>query len=281
MKEQLTIIKPVVDLRASPEEISSQDFSHHDLRNTQLLYNDPVELIEKSDNWLHVRALRQSCFRENKGWHAYDGWIHESEATRCPLLKPTHVVKVKSFSLDSLMLSYGTYLTLDEDEILLPTGERIHNPHPMALRSLLEPLDRKTLCTEALLFLDDPYLWGGTASYLPSTIASVDCSGLIYLLYRSHNRLLPRDAHDQWLVTEPILKENLLPGDLLYLAREDKPQRISHVLLYVKEGWFLESPMSGEKVRTFPIETHVKEQGDLICLKGREKRYFPHYRRVP
>lgn len=276
----LTIIEPVVDLRSEPKALSPHDFSHNDLRLTQLLYGDSVTVIKQEKEWLFVKVSSQKRFSKERQWHFYEGWIPQSGAKKCPLQKPTHVVVSKDFVLNHHPLSFGSYLTIEKGKIHLPTGEIFPFDPSMPLRALSLALNKQELIKDALLFLEDPYLWGGTSSFHPKRIASVDCSGLIYLIFRAQNIVLARDAHDQWLQSQKVSFDELEAGDLLFLSRQERPDRITHVLLYLDEGRFLEAPQTHEKVRAFTMKGNIEIKGNLLKIKGRDKIYIPHFSRI-
>lgn len=121
-------------------------------------------------------------------------------------------------------------------------------------------------------FLDAPYLWGGKALFSTNPIASVDCSGLIYMLYRKQNCIIPRDAHDQYLKSQLIAKEELEPGDLLFWAPFNKQKRITHVVLYKNPDQFIEAPFTGKNVRVQSLPKEFWKMNPVYF----EERPFPY-----
>ncbi len=226
-------VVPIADLRREPHELLPKNFDHHALRDSQILYNEKIEILEIVGRWVHVAAVEQMRFTDK--WEPYEGWLHQSEIGEGKIV-PKFVV------YDSSEYSYGTYS---------------ESPLPGA-RPLSSTFDRKQLVDDAKRFLGAPYLWGGRSSYFSTPIASVDCSSLIHLLYRAQGISIPRDAHDQYLFGKPSTE--LKPGDPLYLA---KGERINHVILKLEEGLFIEAPESGKHVRL------LKEGEDLWQKDGR------------
>ena len=79
------------------------------------------------------------------------------------------------------------------------------------------------------------YLWGGTLG------PDFDCSGLVQAAFASAGIWLPRDAYQQERFCQPVAVRPgcyslLRPGDLIFFGR---PQRCTHVGLYVGEGRYL------------------------------------------
>jgi gamma-D-glutamyl-L-lysine dipeptidyl-peptidase len=259
MARKFVIEIPIADLRGEPKAIEAKDYSHQALRESQLLFGEQVELIEQRGEWLKIAALEQPYFDENKGWHPYLGWIHQSEAREVErFVPPTHVVSTPTTSFEGHTLSYGTLLA----------GECAAHPH---LRPLPKKLNREILVEEAKHFLGIPYLWGGRAYHLDSHPSSVDCSGLINLLYRAQGILLPRNAYDQYLKCKPTF--NLKPGDPLYLAKES---RVNHVLLKLDENHFIESPRTKEHVRLLTWGEHIWEKGGKIHIFDSPHSFTPY-----
>ena len=123
-----------------------------------------------------------------------------------------------------------------------------------------EPVEfsREKLVEDSKKFLGVPYLWGGRS------VKGPDCSSLVQLLYREQGVTLPRDAHDQWLWTQPIERENMLPGDLIYLG---KGERMTHVVIFMGDQ-LLEAPETGKCVRLIDVPEF---SGDQVLLPFRKE----------
>lgn len=86
-----------------------------------------------------------------------------------------------------------------------------------------------------------PYLYGGQT---PDT--GFDCSGLVVYSYTHAGVSLPRTAYGQFKVSQPISKENLKIGDLLFFRVSRT--RISHVGIYLGNNRFIHAPSTGKLV---------------------------------
>jgi hypothetical protein len=81
------------------------------------------------------------------------------------------------------------------------------------------------------------YLWGGSLG------PDFDCSGLLQTAYAAAGVWIPRDAYQQERFCQPVAVRPghyalLRPGDLIFFG---KPQRCSHVGLYLGQGRYLHS----------------------------------------
>ncbi len=93
----------------------------------------------------------------------------------------------------------------------------------------------------AMSYLGAPYVFGGTSR------DGVDCSGLVYAVYREHGIGLPRDSASMYGVGSSVGRGNLRPGDLVFFKNTYKAG-ISHVGIYVGSNQFVHSANSGRGV---------------------------------
>jgi cell wall-associated NlpC family hydrolase len=95
----------------------------------------------------------------------------------------------------------------------------------------------------------DPYVWGGDG---PGVF---DCSGLVQWSFRQAGIVMPRVAADQALTGPSVPVSQLAPGDLLFYHTDPTdPTYISHVAIYIGNGWMLQAPEPGEDVQIVPAD---------------------------
>jgi cell wall-associated NlpC family hydrolase len=78
---------------------------------------------------------------------------------------------------------------------------------------------------------------------------SYDCSGLTLASWRSVGVTLPHNAYQQKKTTKAVSYANLRSGDLVFYYAD-----VSHVVIYVGNGWVVSAPTFGEKVQMQRID---------------------------
>jgi cell wall-associated NlpC family hydrolase len=114
--------------------------------------------------------------------------------------------------------------------------------------------------------LGQPYSWGGGNASGPSTgtccspkgrsgesITGFDCSGLTLYAYAKAGINLPRTAAQQYAASEPVKRDQVKPGDLVFYGAS--ASGIHHVGIYVGGGYMLDAPRPGTQVRFSPLDS--------------------------
>ena len=81
-------------------------------------------------------------------------------------------------------------------------------------------------------FLNSPYLWGG------KTKNGIDCSGLVQSVYKTINKILPRDSKNQSKIGD-VVSKNLENGDLAFFGKSK--ENITHVGIILNNNEILHS----------------------------------------
>lgn len=91
------------------------------------------------------------------------------------------------------------------------------------------------LYAQTSLWLGVPYRYGGLSR------KGVDCSGFTYLMYQQvYNKKIPRSTSDlAKMKMRDVSKNNLIAGDLVFFATTGDKKKISHVGIYLKDGYFI------------------------------------------
>ena len=101
----------------------------------------------------------------------------------------------------------------------------------------------------AMSRLGMPYVWGGAGP------TKFDCSGLVQWSFAHAGIVMPRVAADQALTGPAVPVSRLQPGDLLFYHTDPTdPAYISHVAIYVGNGWMIQAPEPGKNVEVVPAD---------------------------
>lgn len=278
MKKYLIVTDIVANIRSKtidPTTAYIQDL----VQETQVFYNEPLVYKDETNGWYFVEAIEQQEYTHNKIWEGYPGWIRKKSVRFIDKLPDYNIVvksptaKIFVSSTDSakvlLEVSIGTRFQSDKEKdgfykVFLPDGKtgwiKKNNVNNINDKVTPEQL-RENLLSTARSFLGVPYLWGGRSFLMPALLKSlnvitgVDCSGLVNLSHRANNIDLPRDAHEIWMVTEKISFTDLKPADLIFIAKKNKPESVGHVMMFIDEDMFIESPGTGLVVRICTFKT--------------------------
>lgn len=239
---------------------------------TQLLLGEGVLVLEEHGDWARVAALWQPSSAHETG---YPGWVRRAhlsspvprrQGPTAYVTEPAAPCRLADGTV--LELSYGTVLWVDRTDpapstatVLLPGGRtgtvsladvRLGDKDECAVVPPAEDL-----LAAAGRFLGLRYLWGGTSGW------GLDCSGLVHLVFRAHGLVVPRDAFDQAASVEPVLLDDVRPGDLYFFARPG--ERVYHVGFVSRpvgdDGvrWMLHAPEGGELIEDAPLAPHRQE----------------------
>lgn len=266
MAEVMRVCVPVADVRSkleiTPSGLTGSLFSGDiGCQETQLMYGEPVEIIEILGDWYKIIASDQEkCDRVWGTWSGYSGYVLASALALSDSFKPNAYVSSLSASIfadsnkDSpiiMKIPMGSRIQVCEQneswfKVTLVDGktgyvkkDSIYMSGYTLLSDIGDSLVKKTR-----LFLGMPYVWGGTCPLdsANNNVSSVDCSGLTYLVHLALGIKIPRDAHDQYLKSKKIKSgADLKLGDLIFFARTKESPRMNHVMMYSGNGKLIEA----------------------------------------
>lgn len=101
----------------------------------------------------------------------------------------------------------------------------------------------------AMSRLGMPYVWGAEGP------TRFDCSGLVQWSFARAGIVMPRVAADQALTGPAVPVSQLEAGDLLFYHTDPTdPRYISHVAIYLGNGWMIQAPEPGKNVEVVPAD---------------------------
>jgi cell wall-associated NlpC family hydrolase len=103
------------------------------------------------------------------------------------------------------------------------------------------------LAQNALAMLGQPYRWGGASP------GGFDCSGLVAYVAQRAGVAVPRTAAEQQRAGIAVSREELQPGDLVFLHFAAKEL---HVGIALDGTRFIHAPSSGGRVRIDSLSAH-------------------------
>lgn len=189
---------------------------------TQLLFGEIIEIIERTEKWLHIRTYFDN----------YTGWIDPKQVkhlTKKEVSRWMDGLTYQSELINTLVTPWGkqnifkgSYIpSINEDNFNIGNDEFSLIKQGKENNSI-SPIDI------ALDYLNAPYLWGGKTPF------GIDCSGITQVVYRFLGINLPRDASQQVDYGNTIDFEERLPGDLFFFENENG--KITHVGIIKNEN---------------------------------------------
>jgi cell wall-associated NlpC family hydrolase len=124
-----------------------------------------------------------------------------------------------------------------------------------------------TMLSAAMSRKGMPYVWGAEGP------TSFDCSGLVQWSFAQAGIAMPRVAADQALSGPAVPVSQLQPGDLLFYHTDPTaPSYISHVAIYLGNGWMIQAPEPGQDVEVVPAGFGTQYAGAIRVSPAQASR---------
>jgi cell wall-associated NlpC family hydrolase len=140
------------------------------------------------------------------------------------------------------------------------TAADTHWPAPAATSSVTAagpraaPSPRTLMVDTAISMRGQPYRFGGAAP------GGFDCSGLVQYAASGAGIHVPRTAHEQLRIGEPIARGELKPGDLVFMHLAHKQL---HVGIAIDADRFVHAPSKGGYIRVDSLDAPPYARGFL------------------
>lgn len=283
---EFVVARPVVDLRRDPVSVADgagarRPYAVDPRQESQVLYGEAVQSFEEKEGWVRVEAPEQPEYTHNDRWQGYPGWVpREALEPRPAQYEPNGVVTARygrvrptrRWFAKGLDLPMGSrlYIAYKKGRWFRVAGVRGESGwmRTREARSTADTPRRATEIRESLLrsaekFLGEPYYWGGRAGHRSDeddAPSGVDCSGLVNVAYRVAGLEIPRDAHEQFMASRSIAQSSdLEPGDLVFLAKAAKPDRMVHVMIFTGGEQLIEAVHEENLVRRVTFKKKLGE----------------------
>lgn len=193
----------------------------------QLLFGDSFDVVDEQENWIKISTVHDN----------YEGWVERSQVVLNEA-SPTDSMTKKFLVMSttaSLKNKENKHLTIVQGSSVPSVNEGIivgNSFYSVENGTFTEPLpfDGHNIISLAYNYLGCPYLWGGRSPF------GIDCSGLVQVVFKMVNKLLPRDAWQQALHEGEFIDliAESKAGDVAFFDNEDG--NIIHVGILTGDG---------------------------------------------
>lgn len=189
----------VVPIRETP--------SHKSQQVSQLLLTETAQVIDNQGEWLQIRTLQDD----------YQGWVVAKQVQEIPQNLWKHLQQLPP----KWVASPFAIGEIQSQKIAIPLGANAQFFEFLQIDFQGDTLHSPASVTQiALMFLNAPYLWGG------KSLAGIDCSGFVQIVFRLCGVNLPRDAYQQQTQGISVSFEEISGGDVAFFCNSE--QRVTH-----------------------------------------------------
>ena len=174
---------------------------------TEILFGESCDILETDGSFSRIKM----------DFDGYEGWIDSKQISK---ISDEDFANRKTQTITQL---FGVY-ELAEGKTLLSIGCELNAEN----ENFQQDNSLSSIAEAAQQFLNVPYLWSGRSFF------GIDCSGFTQLVYKTHGKTLPREAHQQSELGEVLdFVEESQPGDLAFF--ENQEGKISHVGIMLED----------------------------------------------
>ena len=224
--------------------------------------------------------LTESVVTERRYYIETDTWTDEEGNTHTDSYRVYYDYYICTVTLENFNLSHLPIYIMGEDQLsryalyMATLGNRpdLFPSSPYVAKYTGDPVEHEipeayladetfaAILAEAEKYIGYPYVWGG---YKPST--SFDCSGFVSYVYNQCGWDFGR-LGAQGLYNISARTSSPKPGDLVFFTGTYDTPGISHVGIYVGDGWMLHcgDPISYTNLNTSYWQSHFYAYGKLF-----------------
>ena len=224
--------------------------------------------------------LTESVVTERRYYIETDTWTDEEGNTHTDSYRVYYDYYICTVTLENFNLSHLPIYIMGEDQLsryalyMATLGNRpdLFPSSPYVAKYTGDPVEHEipeayladetfaAILAEAEKYIGYPYVWGG---YKPST--SFDCSGFVSYVYNQCGWDFGR-LGAQGLYNISARTSSPKPGDLVFFTGTYDTPGISHVGIYVGDGWMLHcgDPISYANLNTSYWQSHFYAYGKLF-----------------
>ena len=224
--------------------------------------------------------LTESVVTEQRYYIETDTWTDEEGNTHTDSYRVYYDYYICTVTLENFILSHLPIYMMGEDQLsryalyMATLGNRpdLFPSSPYVAKYTGDPVEHEVpeayladetfaaILAEAEKYIGYPYMWGG---YKPST--SFDCSGFVSYVYNQCGWDFGR-LGAQGLYNISTRTSSPKPGDLVFFTGTYDTPGISHVGIYVGDGWMLHcgDPISYANLNTSYWQSHFYAYGKLF-----------------